>query len=413
MKLSEMLTARGFVQQFSADSLEEILDGEPRVIYHGIDPSADSAHAGNFVVWMLLKHLSDAGHKVVFLVGGGTGMIGDPKPDVERPLVAQEEIARRVEKIKAQAERLLGGETTFVNNYEWLGSLGLLPFLRDIGKHFTVNELMKKEAISARLGSETGLSYTEFAYPLLQAYDFLMLYRTHGATVQVGGSDQWGNIVAGVDLIRRTERAVAYAVTVPLIIDKTTGKKFGKSEGNAVWLDAQKTSPFAFYQFWLNTADENVVDYLRLFTTLPLETIATLEAQMAAGGADRAAQRALAKAVTEFVHGADVCAKVAQASEWLFGGEPLSAFTVEQQALLLEVAPITTVSANTALVDVLVTAGLAQSKREARTFIEEGAVSVGQEKVRTVEAVVMREELGSVFRLQRGKRHVALIRIEE
>lgn len=411
MKLSEMLTARGFIQQFSAETLAEILDGEPRVIYHGIDPSADSAHAGNFVVWMMLKHLNDAGHKVVFLVGGGTGMIGDPKPDVERPLVEAEEVARRVEKIKAQAERLLGGELTFVNNYDWLGSVGLLPFLRDIGKHFTVNELIKKDAISARLASETGLSYTEFAYPLLQAYDFLMLYRSHGATVQVGGSDQWGNMVAGADLIRRVERAAAYAVTVPLIIDKTTGKKFGKSEGNAVWLDADKTTPFAFYQFWLNTADENVVDYLRLFTMLPLDEVAELEEKTKSGGADRAAQRVLAKVVTEFVHGSQVCAKVERASELLFGGEAV--FSDEEQALLIESAPVTEVSDNTSLVDVLVTTGLSQSKREARTFIEDGAISIGQDKVRDVDAVVSAKTYGTVFRVQRGRRQVVLVKISE
>ena len=190
MKLSEELAARGFIHQYSAETLAEVFDGEKRTIYHGIDPSADSAHLGNFVSWMLLKHLVASGHTVVFLVGGGTGMIGDPKPDVERTLSAPEEVAARVVKLKAQAERLLGGELTFVNNYDWLGKVDLISFLRDIGKHFTVNELIKKDAIATRLSSENGLSYTEFAYPLLQAYDYLMLYRSHGATVQVGGSDQ-------------------------------------------------------------------------------------------------------------------------------------------------------------------------------------------------------------------------------
>lgn len=412
MKLSETLVSRGFIQQFSAETLGEILDGEPRVIYHGIDPSADSAHAGNFVVWMLLKHLSDAGHKVVFLVGGGTGMIGDPKPDVERTLSTPEEVAARVVKIKAQAERLLGGELTFVNNYDWLGSLDLISFLRDIGKHFTVNELIKKDAIATRLSSETGLSYTEFAYPLLQAYDYLMLHRSHGATVQVGGSDQWGNIVAGVDLIRRLERTTAYAVTVPLIVDKTTGKKFGKSEGNAVWLAAEKTSPYEFYQFWFNTADENVIDYLKLFTRVPLETISETEAKLSQDRSDRAAQRLLAREVTKFVHGEETCAQVEQASAWLFSGEAVSSLSSEEVEALLQTAPVTSLPEASTLVDALVGTGLAQSKREARTFIEEGAIMIGQDKVREVDATLTKSVYGAVVRLARGKRQVALVRLE-
>jgi len=237
MKLSEELQQRGFINQCTTDDLGEVLDGEKRTIYHGIDPTADSAHAGNFVVWVLLRHLAQAGHKIIFLVGGGTGMIGDPKPDVERPLTSPAVVNENVRKLRSQAEHLLGGDIAFVNNHDWLGSLHLIDFLRDTGKHFTVNELIKKDAIANRLSSEQGISYTEFAYPLLQAYDFLTLYRKHNCTLQVGGSDQWGNIVAGVDLIRRVEQAQVYAFTVPLIVDRATGKKFGKSEGNAIWID--------------------------------------------------------------------------------------------------------------------------------------------------------------------------------
>lgn len=411
MKLSETLVSRGFVQQFSAETLGEILDGESRVIYHGIDPSADSAHVGNFVVWMMLKHLRDAGHKVVFLVGGGTGMIGDPKPDTERSLSAPEEVAARVVKIKAQAERMLGGDIDFVNNYDWLGSLDLISFLRDIGKHFTVNELIKKDAIATRLSSETGLSYTEFAYPLLQAYDYLMLYRSHGATVQVGGSDQWGNIIAGVDLIRRLERVTAHAVTLPIIVDKTTGKKFGKSEGNAVWLDAEKTTPYAFYQFWYNVADENVIDYLKLYTLVSLPQIEEIEKSLINNPGAREAQRVLAREVTTTVHGEEACAWVERASTWLFSGEALESLSAEETEMVLKTAPVTELGDAMALVDALVATGLAQSKREARTFIEEGAVMVGSDKVRDVSQQLMRAINGEYVRLARGKRQVALVRI--
>ncbi len=409
MTLSEELAARGFIHQFSAESAAEILDGERRVVYHGIDPSADSAHAGNFVNWMLLRHLAAAGHKVVFLVGGGTGMIGDPKPDVERALTPPEEVAARVTKLRAQAERIMGGDVEFVNNHDWLGSLDLIGFLRDIGKHFTVNELIKKDAIATRLQSEIGLSYTEFAYPLLQAYDYLMLHRSHGATLQVGGSDQWGNIIAGVDLIRRLQKATAYALTVPLIVDKTTGKKFGKSEGNAVWLDAEKTSPYVFYQFWFNVADENVIDYLKLFTTVPLEEIAELERGLVADPGARVAQRRLAEEVTAFVHGPSVRDQVERVSATLFGEVTISELSEEERALLLANAPVVTVADGSSLVDALVIAGLAQSKREARTFIESGAIAIAGQRIDAVDRVVTRDIDGDLIHVRRGKKQVALL----
>ena len=409
MTLSEELAARGFIHQFSAETAAEILDGERRVVYHGIDPTADSAHAGNFVNWMLLRHLAAAGHKVVFLVGGGTGMIGDPKPDVERALTPPEEVAARVVKLRTQAERIMGGEVVFVNNYDWLGPLDLIGFLRDIGKHFTVNELIKKDAIATRLQSETGLSYTEFAYPLLQAYDYLMLYRSHRATLQVGGSDQWGNIIAGVDLIRRVEKATAYALTVPLIIDKTTGKKFGKSEGNAVWLDAEKTSPYAFYQFWFNVADENVIDYLKLFTILPLEEIMELERGLEVDPGAREAQRRLAEEVTAFVHGETAGTQAQRVSATLFGEVAIAELSGEERALLLANAPVVTVVDGSSLVDALVAAGLAQSKREARTFIESGAITCTGQRVDAVDRVLNRAIDGDLVHVRRGKKQVALL----
>jgi tyrosyl-tRNA synthetase len=411
MKLSEELVARGFISQFSAPTLEEILEGEKRVIYHGIDPTADSAHVGNFVNWMLLRHLAAHGHKVVFLVGGGTGMIGDPKPDSERDLLDREEVHRRVELLKEQAQTLLKSDTiTFVDNYEWLHSVSLLQFLRDIGKHFTVNELIKKDAIAKRLAGETGLSYTEFAYPLLQAYDYLVLYRDKGCTLQVGGSDQWGNIVAGVDLVRRLEQATVYAVTVPLVVDKTTGKKFGKSEGNAIWLAAEKTSPYEFYQFWFNTADENVIDYLKLFTVVPLSEIAQIEANLQVAPGAREAQRTLAREVTALVHGEAAAASSERVSDCLFGTVAIRALDAADQALLMQHAPLVDVPVGTPLAEMLVLSGLASSKREARTFIESGAVALDGVKMQE-EAYVCEGERGTIFHVKRGKKNVSLIKL--
>ncbi len=411
MKLSEELLARGFVGQFSAESLSLIIDGEKRVVYHGIDPSADSAHAGNFVNWMLLKHLIKHGHTIIFLVGGGTGMIGDPKPDKERMLVGKEEIGERVARLKAQAEHILGGEPiTFVNNYDWLANLDLITFLREIGKHFTVNELIKKDAIARRLEGEVGLSYTEFAYPLLQAYDYLNLYRKYGCTLQVGGSDQWGNITAGVDLIRRTEKSSAHALTVPLIVDRATGKKFGKSEGNAVWLSAEKTSPYDFYQFWFNVADENVVDYLKLFTMLSLTEISDIEKELVLNPGIRVAQKFLAREVTKLVHSEEVAKQVETVSACLFGEIAISNLTSEELSLLEKNAPLFKFKDELSLIDLLVESNLATSKREARTFIESGAVTLNGVRITDNLYLCSEKRDGALLHLKRGKKHVALIK---
>lgn len=413
MKLSQELEARGFIHQISGESLSIIVDDEKRTIYHGIDPTADSAHAGNMAVWVLLKHLVNNGHKIVFLVGGGTGMIGDPKPDAERELKTQEQVEENVSKIRAQAEKFFGSESVdFVNNYEWLGSLSLIEFLRDIGKHFTVNELIKKDAIASRLSSDTGLSYTEFAYPLLQGYDYLELFKTRGCTVQVGGSDQWGNIVAGVELIRRKEQGEAFAVTVPLIVDKATGKKFGKSEGNAVWLDPEKTSPYQFYQFWLNVSDESVVDYLKLFTFLPLEQIDEIEKTWSADPGARLAQKNLAFEVTKLVHGETQAVAAKNVSELLFGNGDIASLNEAELGMVANNAPSISVEEGQLLVDVLVSAELAQSKREARTFIESGAVSLNNLKIDSVEAVLNTEsfKLG-IGLLRRGKKQLCVLTI--
>lgn len=389
MSLAKELQERGFVHQISGPSLEAIVDGEQRTIYHGIDPSADSAHAGNFVNWMLLKHLAKAGHKIIFLVGGGTGMIGDPKPDAERQLKDPAIVANNVSKIKVQAERFFAGhEIEFVNNLEWLGELKFIDFLRDIGKHYTVNELIKKDAIATRLASDTGLSYTEFAYPLLQGYDYLQLFETKGCTVQVGGSDQWGNIVSGVELVRRKKQTEVYAITLPLIIDKATGKKFGKSEGNAVWIDPEKTSPYQFFQFWLNTDDESVIEHLKRFTFLPLEQIEQVKRDFEMNPGARLAQKTLAFAVTEIVHGAEAASISQKISGLLFGDSQLETLSEEEAQVLKENAPFYVVELGETIVDVLVNSGLAASKREARTFIESGAVTVSGTALKSADQII-------------------------
>lgn len=413
MSLTKELKERGFVHQFSANNLEDIIDGGKRTIYQGIDPTADSAHVGNMVIWMLLKHLSNNGHKIIFLVGGATGMIGDPKPDAERQLKSLEEVDKNVRKIKAQAERFFAdSEIEFVNNYDWFKDLPLLDFLRDVGKHYTVNELIKKDAISTRLQSETGLSYTEFAYPLIQGYDFYQLFKEKNCTIQVGGSDQWGNMISGVELIRRKLQQEVSIVTVPLVVDKATGKKFGKSEGNAVWLDAEKTSPYQFYQFWLNVSDDNVIDYLKLFTTTSLNEIENIRKEFELNPGSRTAQKHLAFSVTQLVHGTSTAQSAQSVSEILFGGKNFEALSDTEKEMLLETAPNSVVGDNKVLVDILVESGLATSKREAKTFIESGAVEVNGRRVDSIDCLISSaDSISGLILIKRGKKQLHIIKM--
>lgn len=403
MKLSEDLAARGFVYQYSSETLDEIT-GSKRTVYLGVDPTADSIHAGNLAAYMLLRRLKAAGNDVILLVGGATGMIGDPKPDVERPLTPPEVVAERAAKLAAQASRILGSDVRVVNNYDWLSKLDLIGFLRDIGKHFTVNNLMKKDAISKRLESEEGITYTEFAYPLLQGYDFWHLFREYGCDLQVSGSDQWGNITAGIELIRRKEGKTAYGLTIPLITD-ASGKKFGKSEGNAVWLDPEKTSPYAFYQFWFNQDDENVEKFLKIFTDLPLEEIATVMAEHAKNPGARIGQKRLAREVTTLVHGATAVDQVEKVSEVLFGDADMDGVDA---GMLRTAAPSAEVSSGTSIADALIASGLASSKREAREFLEGNAVALNGKKVED-RALADHDFVNGIAILKRGKRNVCVL----
>jgi len=362
---------------------------------------------------MLARQFVNAGHSLIVLVGGGTGMIGDPKPDVERPLLDSSTVEANVRALSEQVKRVVGtDEVQIVNNADWLGGLGLIPFLRDVGKHFTVNNLIKRDAIAARLKSEAGITYTEFAYPLLQAYDFLHLHKEFGCTVQIGGSDQWGNITAGVELIRRKEGQMVYGLTVPLVVDSTTGKKFGKSEGNAVWLDAQKTSPFQFYQFWYNTADENLENFLKLFTQLSIDEITLLIQEHEADKGKRIAQTRLAYEVTALVHSKPDADAAQRVSEIMFGDTDFKDLTPVERDMLSESAPCTRVALNTPLADVLVESGLAASKREAREFIEKGSVSVNGTKI-TVQSHTLTPDdfMGGLALVKRGKRNATLLEL--
>ena len=411
VKLSEILKDRGYVYQHSSGTLEEITDGKKRTVYLGVDPTADSIHVGNLAAYMLLRRFADEGHKVILLIGGGTGMIGDPKPDVERPLLSIEEITTRSEKLKKQAEKILGGiQVELVNNYDWLGKLELILFLRDTGKYFTVNSLIKKDAISARMESEEGISFTEFSYPLLQAYDFWHLYTEYKCDVQIGGSDQWGNIVAGVELIRRKENKTAYALTIPIIVDKASGKKFGKSEGNAIWLDAEKTSPYAFYQFWLGASDESVADYLKLFTVLSDMEIEAVMEMHRRDHKEHHAQHLLAREVTTLAHGAEIAETVEKVSSVLFDDAGLKGLDESALSMLKSAAPSHEVAVEAPLVDVLVSSKLASSKREAKLFLTDKAVSLNGEVITDEKRKLAAEDFyNGTALLKRGKKNICVL----
>ncbi len=410
-KLSEILKERGYIYQYSSEKLGEITDGPKRTVYLGVDPTADSIHVGNLAVYMLLRRFADAGHKIILLIGGGTGMIGDPKPDGERPLLSIEEITVRSEKLKKQAEKILGGiEVQLVNNYDWLGKLELISFLRDTGKYFTVNSLIKKDAIAARMDSEEGISFTEFSYPLLQAYDFWHLYTERRCDVQIGGSDQWGNIVAGVELIRRKEGKMAYALTIPIVVDKSSGKKFGKSEGNAVWLDSEKTSPYAFYQFWLGVSDQSVADYLRLFTLISGMEIEAVMEMHRRDAKERHAQHLLAREVTTLAHGADAAETVEKVSSVLFDDAGLSGLSGEALTMLRSAAPTHGAIAGMSILDALVSSKLASSNREAKLFLKDKAVSLNGEVVTDEKYSLSAENFyKNVALLKRGKKNICVL----
>mgnify|MGYP006266889343 CR=1 FL=1 len=379
MTLSEELQWRGFVQQTTFKNLNE-LDKRKWTFYHGFDASADSQTVGNLAAMMFDKVFIRHGHKAILLAGGATSLVGDPGgKDKERPLQDEAVIASNVKKAEAQLKQIFGKESfTLVNNLDWTKNLTLLDFLRDIGKHFSMTPLVQRDYIAQRIGEGgAGISFTEFSYTLLQGMDFLHLFDKHGATLQLGGSDQWGNCLSGVELIRKTRGEEAHVITLPLIINKATGKKFGKSEEGAVWLDSTKTSPFKFYQFWINADDGGVEDYLKVYTELDKDTIDSLMIEHKNNPGSRAAQKRLAYEVTKIVHGDDRAESVKSVSEVLFGGMPYSSLNAGAFKELETELPVYEAKLNeTTLVDIILGGNLASSKTEARRFLEENAIYI-------------------------------------
>lgn len=404
MTLSEELQWRGFVNQMTFTNINE-LDGDPISFYWGVDPSADSMTIGNFAAAMMVRHFIDHGHKAFLLVGGATGMIGDPdgKAD-ERNLKTLDEIAKNKAGIAAQYQTIFAGKDfTVVDNYDWFKDMNYLDFLRNVGKHAPMSMMLGRDFVQSRLGADgAGISYAEFSYSLIQGYDFLHLYKHHDVTLQVCGADQWGNSIAGVDLIRRIEGGEAHVYSTPLVINKATGVKFGKSEGGAVWLNADKTSVYKFYQFWLNVDDEGVIDYTKIYTLLSKEEIEALAEQQQQNPAGRIAQKTLAREVTTLVHGKERTESVMRVTDVLFGGLDIHELTSADLDALAHEIP--TVAAGKALIEILVESGVASSNGEARRLISSGAVSVNSEKV--AEEI----EISDVALVKKGKNSFVLVR---
>lgn len=381
MTLSEELSWRGFTNQTTYPNISD-LDKQPITFYWGVDPSADSMTIGNLAIAMMVKHFIDHGHKAILLVGGATGMIGDPDgKKQERDLKTLDEIAHNKAGITAQYQNIFAGKAfEIVDNYDWFAGLGYLEFLREVGKHMSMTQLLDREFIKARIGEGgDGISYAEFSYSLIQGYDFLHLFREKGATLQVAGSDQWGNCIAGVQLIRKLEAGDAHVWTAPLIVNKQTGVKFGKSEGGAIWLDPVKTSPYKFYQFWLNVDDDTAEDLIKIYTLLPKETVvAAIENHRANPGA-RSLQKLLAGEVTEIVHGRDRRESVERVTNVLFGGADINSLDeADLDALSQE---ISTAAKDMTVIDILVQSGVSASNGEAKRLIQGNAVSVNGQKI--------------------------------
>ena len=411
--LWDELQWRGLVQvSTDPDALAQALASGPITAYCGFDPTAPSLHLGNLLQLLLLRRLQLAGHRPLGLVGGSTGLIGDPRPTAERVLQSKEQVGARVSLIRSQMARYLEFEgvaaATVVNNLDWTEGLSAIDFLRDVGKHFRIGTMLKKDAVSARLNSEAGISYTEFSYQILQGYDFLQLHRAYGCVLQTGGSDQWGNLTSGIDLIHRVEGVAVHALGTPLILN-SDGTKFGKSEGNAVWLDAELTTPYAFFQFWLNTADADAADRLRKYTFLPRAAVDELERSAEERPGAREAQRRLAWEVTALVHGSDAADAVRDASVALFGGGDLGAIDEPTLAGAVAELPSATGTPESQVVALLTATGLTASLGEARRAIAQGGVYVNNVRVPDQDA-----HLGPMLHdrfavLRRGKRTLGAV----
>lgn len=414
--LLEDLVARGLTHDTTdLDALSDRLDAGPITLYFGCDPSAPSLHAGNLIGLLVLRRFADAGHNPIALVGGATGMIGDPGGrSEERNLLDEATLAANVTSIRAQVESVVGEVAELVDNRDWTADLGVLEFLRDVGKHVTVNQMLAKESVKARVNSEHGISFTEFSYMLLQANDYHHLHRTRGVELQIGGSDQWGNIVGGVDMIRRRAGAVVHGLTWPLMT-RADGAKFGKSAGGAIWLSAEMTSPYAFFQYWINVDDRDVERFLLQLTLLDRREIHDLVTVHSENPQERIAQRRLARELTSLIHGPAAAEAAEEASRILFGGDPASASVAAFEAIAAEVATVGVQPADSVdPVAVLVSAGLAKSNSEARRFIADGAVRVTGRRLGEGDSIGPDDvRHGRFVLLARGRKRYALIDFEK
>jgi tyrosyl-tRNA synthetase len=416
MNILKDLEFRGLLHQMTdAEGLEKLLETESVKLYCGFDPTGDSLHIGHLLPILMLKRFQLAGHKPIALVGGATGMIGDPSgKKEERVLNTVETVKFYSDSIKNQLVRFLnfdGDNAAIVaNNYDWTGELNVITFLRDIGKHFGLNYMLAKDSVSSRL--ENGISFTEFTYMILQSYDFFRLYKDHGCRLQIGGSDQWGNITAGLEFIRKNEEnAKAFGLTVPLVT-KSDGTKFGKTEGGAVWLNADKTTPYEFYQFWINVDDKDVVNYLKIFTFLSHEEIIELEKQFNEDRGQRSAQKALAAEMTKIVHGDVALAQALKITDALFSGSVSELTAEEIKQGFKDMPSFTVAEEEITLVDLLVNAGIVPSKRQAREDISNGAVYVNGVRLQDISKIITSEDRieGQFTIIRRGKKKYTLIK---
>ena len=406
MTLYDELIYRGLINDISSDELKEKLNKGGMTFYIGTDPTGDSLHIGHYSSFLISKRLAKAGHHPILLVGGATGLIGDPKPSAERPMITKEQVQHNFECLKKQATEIFGFEV--VNNYDWCKDLNFIDFLRDYGKFFNINYMLAKDIIKRRLDS--GITFTEFSYMIMQALDFHYLFETRNCELQVAGQDQWGNITAGIELIRKKSGKEAYGFTMPLIT-KSDGTKFGKSEGGAVWLDKNKTSSYQMYQFLINSEDSKVIDYLKKLTFLTKEEIEELEVSLANEPHLRKPHKALAKAVISDLHGEEEYNKAIKLAEALFSGK-VGNLTVEEIEMGFEGIPTLELTEDMNLIDALVTVKAASSKREAREFIQNGAVLVNGNQEKSLEFVVSKENaIGNKYTIiRRGKKNYYLLK---
>lgn len=408
MTLYEDLKWRGLIQDISDEKLIDKLNNEKLTFYIGTDPTADSMHIGHYSSFLISKRLAKYGHKPILLVGGATGLIGDPKPTAERPMISKEEVEKNFKGLKKQAEEIFGFEV--VNNYDWTKDINVIDFLRDYGKYFNINYMLAKDKVKSRM--ETGITYAEFSYMILQALDFMHLYETRGVTLQVAGSDQWGNITSGIELVRKKLGKEVYGMVMPLVTD-SNGVKFGKTEGNALWLDKNKTSSYELYQYLINLEDSMIIDYLKKLTFLSKEEIEALEENHKKAPEKREAHKALARCVITDIHGKEEYEKAVRISEALFGGS-IKDLSKNEILMCFKDVPSFDVKENTKLIDMLTENNIASSRREAREFLKAGSILINDEKVNDEDMIIDKSLAidDEILVIKRGKKknYIALVK---